>query len=194
MGAGWGKQPERNKTMAAVLGALGSGQVVIDREDGSHLATHPVPEATLAEALALVDAGGRGFIVEEVKFDRVIGLSSCVSTGTGDVIRYATRVNRSFASRFVVERSEVECRSVVLILALKKEEGVDVLSGEAKYVLITAYVGELAPPEPWDERAFGLATDPLAAASQSKQFWDCHALVWGSQAVIEGTATDICPW
>lgn len=154
---------------------LGSGEEVRDRVD-SHVATHPSVEAVLAEALKKIHTNGRGFIIEEVKFDRIIGESDCVATGPNDVIIFAKRPNRWGHTRFVKNRKPEQSSSVVVIL--KKAEDDDF------YILITAFVGSIASPEPWDRNA----------TSESRSFWNTHALVWGTQKVISGTETTRCPW
>ena len=53
-----------------------------------------------------------------------------------------------------------------------------------EYVLITAFIGAPAVPEPWDRNA----------TAKSREFWDSHALVWGSEPTIPGTETSVCPW
>lgn len=51
------------------------------------------------------------------------------------------------------------------------------------FILLTAYFGETSEVEPWDARA----TDA------SRQFWNSHALVWGSEPVIPGTESVDAP-
>jgi hypothetical protein len=49
---------------------------------------------------------------------------------------------------------------------------------DTEYVMLTAYVGMMAPPEPWDVRA--LQNDERsfeAAFEESIEFWSFHALV-----------------
>ncbi|NMC51497.1 hypothetical protein GYA54_02070 [Candidatus Kuenenbacteria bacterium] len=155
------------------VGTLRSGEPVYDRHS-SHLHEEVVP--ILPEALNKISSGGRDFLKEVVEFGHPIGHSICVATGPGDQIVYAQRTKRFGLSRFVVNREPEECSSVVVIL--KKAED---LGG---YILITAFVGNLSEPEPWDRNA----------TPASSVFWANHALIWGCEPVVDGTVTDRCPW
>jgi len=156
-----------------VLGVLGSGQRVTDRHN-SHL--HPALEALLPEAFKRICLDGVQFAIEEVDFGRVVGETTCVRTNASDVVVYAQRPKRWGLTRFVKSRSPEPSTSVVAIL--KKADDGDY------YVLISAFVGSKAEPEPWDRNA----------TAKSVKFWSTHALIWGSEPVIPGTETSVCPW
>ena len=151
---------------------LGSGEVVIDRYR-SHL--HPEVVAILSEALMRVQ-GGEVFIVAEIEFGRPVGESICVPTQDGDEIVFAKRPRRFGYTRFVKNRRPESCDSVVVIL--KRDDHEDY------YVLVTAFIGRRAEPEPWDRNA----------TANSRAFWNSHALVWGGESTIPGTETTECPW
>ena len=152
---------------------LGSGQIVVDRFN-SHL--HESVTALLPEALAKVQLSGVPFAVEQVNFDRIVGETTCVETHEGDQIVFAQRPKRFGLSRFVKNRQPEQCKSAVVILK-KAEDG-------EYYVLITAFIGVRPEPEPWDRNA----------TPRSKEFWETHALVWGSEPVVPGTETYRKPW
>lgn len=164
---------------------LGSGEEVRDRAD-SHVATHTSVHAVLAEALKKIHASERGFIIEEIQMGRIIGETICVATGPGDQIIFGKRPNRWGLTRFVKNRKSEQSSSVVVIL--KKAEGNDF------FTLITAFVGAMAPPEPWDQRTFSQKPDPKGAEKESKEFWSTHALVYGCEEILKGTETSKCPW
>ena len=153
---------------------LKSGEVVVDRHD-SHLHESVVPY--LPVALAGIESNGREFFIEEVDFGRQIGETICVATGPGDEIVYAQRPKRFGLTRFVKNRKPEPCSSVVVILkAMGRQTGT--------HVLITAYIGRKAEPEPWDRNA----------TASAYEFWNSHALVWDCEEILPGTETDICPW
>lgn len=156
-----------------VLGSLSSGETVYDRPR-SHL--HAGVCELLPEALATVDAGGEGFLVVECDFGRVIGQTSRVATHPGDTIVYAQRVGRRGLSRFVKNRHPEPCQRVTVVL--KRDER------DAYYVLLSAWIGTRAEPEPWDANA----------TERSVDFWNSQALVWGSEDVVLGTEQIWCPW
>ncbi len=163
--------------MGNQIGTLKGGEPVFDRYN-SHL--HASVAAILPAALAQIDVGGRAFLVEEVDFGRQIGETVCVATGPGDQIVYAQRPKRFGLTRFVKNRQPEPCSTVVVIL--KIADGAEAAMGA--YVLVTAFIGHKAEPEPWDWNA----------TPNSVAFWSSHALVWGSEPAIPGTETTECPW
>ena len=155
------------------LGRLASGQVVVDRPR-SHL--HPEVIGLLPEALSRISLDGDEFTKIRVDFGRVIGVRTCVETTDADQILYAQRPKRWGLTRFVLNREPEPCSSVVVILKWVEDKGC--------YLLITAFIGELSEPEPWDRNA----------TPESTRFWSSHALIWGSEPVVPGTLTSECPW
>jgi len=156
-----------------MIGILKSGESVADRSDGSHI--HESVKPYIVEALASIDAEQKDFLVEEVNFGKEIGKSVCVVTEMHDQIIFAQRPNRFGHTRFVIGKEPEPCSSVVVILKLTEEQG---------YVLLTAFIGRKAEPEPWDRNA----------TEKSAEFWSTRALVWGSEPIIPGTETFECPW
>ncbi|MDD4901018.1 MAG: hypothetical protein PHS62_02820 [Patescibacteria group bacterium] len=154
------------------LGRLKSGEQVVDREI-SHI--HASAKAGLAEALARIDSLGHERIKETIDLGRVIGRSNCVSTGDGDEIVFAQRVNRPGLSRFAKNR-EPEPTSKLTIKLHRLADG--------KYEVRTAYIGEAGVAEPWDEEK----------KSTSIPFWNAHAFCWGYEPVVVGSETEKCPW
>lgn len=157
---------------------LGSGEAVVDRAQ-SHL--HLGVAVLLPEALARIDARGRQFLIEEVDFGRLIGETVCVGTTDADEIVFAQRPRRAGLTRFVKNRVAEPCSAVTVILKMGDRS--------STYVLITAFLGQLAEKEPWDR---SIRTDDEFA--RAKNFWSAHALVWGSESIVPGTETTVCPW
>ena len=155
-----------------IIGFTEDDWTVFDRYN-SHL--HGV-QSILPAALGKVKTKGRQFLVEEVVFDHVIGETVCVPTGSGDQIVYAKRPKRYGLTRFVVGKKPIPCQTAVVILKRREEND--------GYVLITAFIGSKPEPEPWDRNA----------TEKSVKFWNSHALVWGSEPIIPGTKTEVCPW
>lgn len=156
-----------------LLGHLAGGELVYDRAN-SHL--HEQVAEILPEALNKINAEGRQFLVAEAAFGRIIGHTACLPTGQEDEILYAQRPKRFGLSRFVKNRTPEPSEAVTVIL--KKDDNEDY------YILITAFIGTPAPPEPWDRNA----------TPQSVPFWSTHALVWGQEPIVPGTETSRCPW
>lgn len=149
-----------------LLGTLASGEKVFDRFT-SHLDTHPEVKEYLLEALKKINPERKSFLEETFDFGSPIGKSICVETNTDDEIIYAQRPKRVGLTRFV-KNKEAKETSLLTVILKKIDDG---------YILITAFVGPKAEPEPWDK----------FATEQSILFWQNHALVWGSQEIIPGT-------
>lgn len=157
------------------MGTLGSGQVVVDRHSTHN---HIHDDNLLRAALLKVNLREEQFQKILVEFDHVVGVSTRVETTDADEIVYAHRVSTRGRglTRFVKNREPEPCKSVVVILMKAREADT--------YVLITSFIGTLSEPEPWDPNA----------TPQSRQFWNTNALVWGSEEIVPGTETTICPW
>lgn len=153
---------------------LKSGERVVDRHH-SHL--HGDVMALLPAILAEIESGGKKFLVASHDFGRVIGETICIATGAGDEIVFAQRPRRQGLSRFVKNRMSEPSSALVAILMMARDE-VDT------YVLVSAFIGHPAEPEPWDRNA----------TEKSVSFWNSHALVWGTESTIPGTETTVCPW
>jgi hypothetical protein len=149
-----------------LVGVLASGEHVFDRVD-SHIDDHPEVKQHLAEALKRISPEGKDFSAETVQFEEPIGENYCVETHTSDEILYAQRPKRFGKTRFVKNRTPEPTSQLTVVL--KKERDA--------YVVISAYLGSQAGPEPWSK----------FADEQSIAFWNTHALVWGSQETIPGT-------
>lgn len=171
---------------AMELGKLGSDEVVIDRP-GSHL--HSCVRGVLKEALLRIISGEKQFLQEQIVFEYPVGETSCVVTSSQDEVIYAQRPKRGGLTRFVKNRKAESCNSVVVVLK-KGDQG---QFHGTYYVLVTAYIG-VPVVEPWDERSFSQQSNPDLARQQSREFWETHALVWGSQEVVLGSETSVCPW
>lgn len=154
------------------LGRLASGELVQDREQ-SHL--HDGVRALLPRVLSHTRSSGREMIIREFWFETSVGNSTCVSTRDEDEIVYARREGREGLTRFVKNRQPMPCRCVTVILRRRCDSGA--------YEVMTAYIGQRAPREPCPK-----------AGSEAFEFWSTHALVWGSEPVVEGTETSTCPW
>ncbi len=151
---------------------LRSSEQVVDRHR-SHL--HAGVAQYLSEVFGRIDSGKRSFFVSTIDLGRVVGRNSCVQVGEDDEIVFAQREGRKGLSRFVQNREPEPC-SVVTVILKKGDNG--------EYILITAWVGLQAQPEPWDRNA----------TEQSVAFWTKSALVFGSEPIVQGTLTTQCPW
>lgn len=154
--------------MRILLGNLTTGEPVYDRPN-SHL--HEGVAGLLPEALMQIRTEGRQMIAEEVDLGRFIGITTGVETTLEDEIIFAQRVGRKGLTRFVKNREGTPTSFLTVVLQKNQSE--------ESYTCLTAWVGRKAEPEPWDRRA----------TEQSVAYWRSHALLWGSEPVVQGTET-----
>ncbi|MDB5264702.1 MAG: hypothetical protein JWN64_273 [Parcubacteria group bacterium] len=139
----------------------------------THFKHHPKLLDVVEHIIPTLEGGGEWIRVEK-DLGEIIGTTDLVETVEGDEIVYALRPRRSIYSRFVKGKESTPTSWITI--ALRKSEG--------GYDLYTAFVGRDTPSFPGGDHL----------SEQSKEFWSTHALVWGSQEVIPGTETPLCPW
>ena len=151
------------------------GVLVLPPKTKEHLVAHSVVSDLLEEVAGLLELLRDGsFVAREVELSRVVGRSGCVSAtavGLEGEANFALRVGRRKASRVAIGVEGPEASTVVVLACADK-------AVKGTYVLITAYVGALAPKEPWDA-----APGPEREASLA--FWGSHALVWDPEVMGE---------
>lgn len=152
--------------------------VYVDMEH-SHASTHFEDTPQLIElckqAIENHDAKGELDQFEE-DLGRVIGKSDLVETSTHDDIVYAKRKNREKYSRFAKNKSPQPTSSIVVRLIQNADQ--------KTYDLYTCFLGKIVPSFPEDENS----------PQEQKDFWNAHALAWGTQEITPGTETKKCPW
>jgi len=165
--------------MAKVLLAVSAnGKRIYYDDESSHAATHLAATPQLLPVLKEFLAT-QSFDAEETALDhdagQIIGNTDLCRVTDADEIIYAKRPNRDTYTKFVKGRSPMPT-SVFSVVVRKNTSG--------EYELFSAWVGRLAPPFP----------DSDEANSESKPFWDNHALVYGTQTIQSGTETSVQPW
>jgi hypothetical protein len=155
---------------------LCGGTIVVPHKVEGHLRAHPEVDLLLPEAIARVRLPQDGaFLSAEVEMGRVVGRSGCVQTpliGLTDRTLFAKRIGRDHPSRVIVSEGKKTTKVVVLAFASREEAGT--------YVLVTSWVGSLAPKEPWDPNIRG-----DAEYQECLSFWCSNALVWDPSVMSE---------
>lgn len=144
------------------------GRMLVPPETVEHLDAHPEVWEVLEEAVAKVELTGRRNVEDEIDLGRIIGRTGCVTTplvGYGQTSFFVQRPARRGPSRVVKTDTAPEISTVSIVAT-----PTDMVN---TYVLHTAYIGTLAPPEPWNR----CLTTGLARR-RSLEFWSTHALVY----------------
>lgn len=128
----------------------------------------------LAAALNTIDTQGERFIRKQIDFEHAIGKSNCVELRPDDDVVMAFRKGRSGPTPMVKNREPQPCNSMMVVL-LKDESLTE--DGNA-YALITAFIGEAAPREPWDP-----GNKNKAECQECEDYWNSHALVYDESLI-----------
>ena len=155
-----------------VIGQTKDGATVRDRVDSHFHSEGGLTAELLAEALSTIDTKGRPIIAEQVDFDQPVGRQTCVMVGPEDDIEMVFRKKRSGRTPMVHGREAQETNSIVVVISRDGE------IPDNNYKLVTSYVGEKSPREPWDP---GLESD--RAVAESEQFWNTHALLYDESLI-----------
>ena len=155
------------------FGRTKDGAEVYDRPDSHFHSEGGLTPELLGEALATIEANGRPFIKELVRFDHIIGGKTCVEVGPEDEIMMAYRKGRSGPTPLVKNREASPCDSVTVIL--RKDRSI---RDRDVYETLTSYVGEGSPREPWDPN--------LTSEEDRKEcedYWKSHALLYDDNLI-----------
>ncbi len=129
-----------------------------------HMRAHKDIIPYLAEIVSKIDFSdtAEGFFAKSTDLPGVVGLCQCVETTEADVIYYAARPNRRWASRLVKNRKP-EPTSTVTIIGFVSGGGIRIISG---------WFGAPAPKE---EQDFSISS--IEERQATTAFWSCHALI-----------------
>lgn len=145
--------------------------LVVSSDADLHLAAHPeVTDELLLEAFEAFELSNyNSELRDDVDLGRQLGPTSKVATPPirwDEKSLFAIRKNRNYPSRIVVG-VEKPLSSVMTLIAERK--------GGTFFVLRTAYVGELAPPEPF---SFNTILKMKLKPDAVVDYWCRHALIY----------------
>lgn len=119
----------------------------------------------LPDVLSKVWVNGRDFLVQEVTYPDVIGVSQVVPILPDDEIFWARRQNREqFFTKFVKNRPQIPTNKVTVILKQREEDG------RRSYIVIAAWFGQESAPNASDLLKAKIAGRKADVAA-SKLFW-----------------------
>ena len=117
---------------------------------------------TLRQALEKIKLNGEKFSRHNVMFDYPVGKDRCVMRKPGDNIVRWKRPGRDGETPMVLNREAEPTNQLNVVICFDDEQ-------LQEYVVITAFLGQEAPQEPWDKR--------VRDKEASEAFWAAHALV-----------------
>jgi len=150
--------------------------IVVPQKALSHLKAHPEVGSILPEIIRRITLPlDSSFLSTEVEMERIVGRSGRISTSEinlNEKTLFALRVERDRPSRVVMGQGEETTKVSVLAFSAQNEDDT--------YVLITSWVGTLAPREPWDK----MIKTP-GEFQNCLQFWRSNALSYDSSIMGE---------
>jgi len=167
------KAESKKEVQKIFLGATEDGAEVYDRPD-SHL--HGEGSLTLEllkDAISKIDTDGRSFIKEKIEYDHPVGEQTCVGVGPEDEVVMVYRKGRSGQTPMVKNRKPEPCNSVMVVM--RKDYSAPERDA---YQMLTSYVGEGSPREPWDPNL-----NSEEERKQCEDFWHTHALIYDDDLI-----------
>lgn len=166
--------------MLEFLANSANAQEVWYETDHSHTATHFKDKPDLVglskEAIQKLELED-DWISIDLDMGRTIGVSDLVETDDTDELVYAERAHRHEQGPALFTKSRQSQPCNMISVHFERQGG--------RYLLASVWIGDNQSPNfPMDARA-----EP-----NSIEFWNTHALVWGTQTIVPETLTTKCPW
>lgn len=163
------REPEVEKVFLATT-ATGI-DVYIESETFEHMQAHPdVDLEVVKEAISKIDdiTTETPFRIGSTDLGRTVGKDNCVEINSEDKIEMLYRKNRDGQTPVILNGEKADTSLVTVGICLD----------QGKHTMFTAFYGQLAPKEPWDERI----QNPTEKA-EAEKFWSTHALVLEPDAI-----------
>lgn len=147
---------------------------LISSSAGRYLSRRPYVIRLITELLQSLDLNGERIVVER-DLGRNIGTTDIVSTSDKDTIYYAQPAKTQVFSRFAKNRYPQPSQMLTVIFTQ---------DNDGSYQVLDTWIGDASPPFPGDEHE----------TTDSKKYWQTHALVQDAQAVQSKSITRDCPY
>lgn len=161
------------------IGQTRNGKAVtvdlIHSKAAKHIAQQPHLLSLAAEVLQQTNLRGPRVTLEH-DMGRAIGYNFVIRTTDSASIFYAQLLRDDIYTRFVKNGKPDATQHLSLILERNPDDGT--------YELHDAWIGRLSPPRP------GSADE----TTESKPYWDNHALILSDQSLQLRTVTKTCPY
>lgn len=164
------------KDHGAFICQSADGKDVYDRVDSHFHEEGGLTWAMMKEAISHISIVSDEKKAYSYSFDETIGKVTCVEVDPEiDDIVYVYRLNRDGMTPMVKNKEPQDCDTLIVVIGQKN----------GYYTVATAYIGKIAPREPWDK---DLINNPQLK-KESEDFWSCHALVY-DENLIDFERTD----
>jgi hypothetical protein len=147
---------------------------IINSAAGRYFSRRPHLIKLAKDIIELVDMKGPTIALSS-DFGRIIGNTNIVNTDDNDTVFYAHAPKKASVQRFVKNRSMDPSQELALVL--KRD-------AEGNYEIVDAWIGPLCPPFPGSD----------GATTESKAYWDTHALVAGSETIDMSSISRVSPY
>jgi hypothetical protein len=147
---------------------------LISSPAGHYLSRRPHIIALLKELLADKPLRGEQIIIER-DMGRDIGTTDVIATNDKDTIYYAQPIKSDVYSRFARNRYP-QASNLLTVVVVRDSEG--------NYEVKDTWIGANHPAFPGDEHE----------TTESKEYWQNHALVQDAQAIQSRSITKSCPY
>lgn len=129
----------------------------------NHMMAHPdVKMGDIKEGISKMSYKAP-FQIKAVDLGRICGKDACIEIPAGMKPEMRTRKGRQGKTPVFISGVEAADTSLITVGICKDDDGKD--------TVFTAFYGQLAPKEPWDQRLSD------SERSESEKFWTSHALV-----------------
>ncbi len=141
---------------------------------GLYLSRRPYVYALIREALSSHKLHGQRIVIEQ-NMGRNIGTTDIVSTTDKDTIYYARPLKSEVFSRFAKNRYP-KISNMLTVIAERDADG--------DYEITNIWIGNKHPEFPGDKYA----------TTDSREYWETHALVQDAQVIQSKSLTKVCPY
>lgn len=147
---------------------------LISSSAGNYLSRRPYLITLIKELLSAKPLRGERIVIEQ-DMGRHIGTTDVVSTTDKDTIYYAQPLKSNVFSRFAKNRYP-QISSMLTVVVERDTDG--------NYEVNDTWIGSTHPAFPGDKRE----------TSESKKYWQTHALVQDAQVIQSKSLTRMCPY
>lgn len=147
---------------------------LIQTPAAAQISRQPHLVSLIKEAVEQINLNAPQISIEQ-DMGRTIGYGELLETTDKDPVFYAKQTKSGLYTRFV--KNKKSKATSFLSIKLLKDEADD-------YELKDVWIGRAFPPLPGDK----------GETTQSKSYWETHAVIYNGQSILTNTQTKDCPY